>query len=431
MPTTPHSLGLHKLLRLFSPAVRPILNRGAVNRLRSAVNIADLREAAEARVHSMCFGYLDSGGDDEVTLRRNKDAYTELEMHFHVLSGLEPPLDLSTTIFGHKVSLPFFACPTAGNRMFHTEGELATAKAAKHHNTIYCLSSISTTGIPDISTILPPEHPKLFQVYVWKDRELLRDVLAQAKEGNFQSLALTVDFSWYGNRERDIRNGFTIPPAYTMKQMYEAVKKPAWTWDFLSTPAYKYALIQGEVPADSLASFINAQIYPAFSWRDAEWLCSEWDGPRAIKGICRAEDAVKAVEAGFTTIWVSNHGGRQLDTSPATIDVLPDIRKAVGPDVEVIHDGGVQRGTDIAKALALGADGVGVGKPYLYGLCAGGSEGVIKALDILRVELDRAMGLLGAATVEELKTRGPELIRRRAVSARDGQGARYSSSGII
>ena len=140
---------------------------------------------------------------------------------------------------------------------------------------------------------------------------------------------------------------------------------------------------------------------------------------------------MRAVEAGFTTIWVSNHGGRQLDTSPATIDVLPDIRKAVGPDVEVIHDGGVQRGTDIAKALALGADGVGVGKPYLYGLCAGGSEGVIKALDILRVELDRAMGLLGAATVGELKTRGPELIRRRAVSARDGRGARYSSSGII
>jgi len=431
MPITPHSLGLHKLLGLFSPAVRPIINRGSRKRLRSAVNIADLREAAEARVHSMCFGYLDSGGDDEVTLRRNKDAYSELEMHFHVLSGLEPPLDLSTTIFGHKVSLPFFACPTAGNRMFHTEGELATAKAAKHHNTVYCLSSISTTGIPDISTILPPEHPKLFQVYVWKDRELLRDVLAQAKEGNFQSLALTVDFSWYGNRERDIRNGFTIPPAYTMKQMFEAVKKPAWTWDFLSTPAYKYALIQGEVPADSLASFINAQIYPAFSWKDAEWLCSEWKGPRAIKGICRPEDAVRAVEAGFTTIWVSNHGGRQLDTSPATIDVLPAIRKAVGPDVEVIHDGGVQRGTDIAKALALGADGVGVGKPYLYGLCAGGSEGVIKALDILRIELDRAMGLLGAATVDELKRRGPELIRRRAASSRDGQGARYSSSGII
>lgn len=431
MPVTPHSLGLHKVLRLLSPALRPLLNRGSRRRLREAVNIADLRAAAENRVHSMCFGYLDSGGDDEVTLRRNKDAYSELEMHFHVLAGLEPPLDLSTTLFGKKVSLPFFACPTAGNRMFHTEGETATARAALHHNSVYCLSSISTTGIPDISAILPEDHPKLFQVYVWRDRDLLKDVLEQARQGGFHSLALTVDFSWYGNRERDIRNGFTIPPAYTAKQMVEAAKRPAWTWDFLSTPAYRYALLEGDLPADSLASFINSQIYPAFSWKDAEWLCSQWEGPKAIKGICRPEDAVRALEAGFTTIWVSNHGGRQLDTSPATISVLPDIRAAVGPDVEIILDGGVQRGTDIAKGLAMGADGVGVGKPYLYGLCAGGTEGVVKALDILRVELDRAMGLLGVATVEELKRRGPELIKKRAGSSRDGQGARYSSSGII
>jgi len=429
---TPHTLGLHKLLKYLTPIIRPILNRRANKRLRSSVNIADLRAAAEARVHGMCFGYLDSGGDDEVTLRRNKDAYSELEMHFQVLSGLEPPLDLSTVIFGQKVSLPFFACPTAGNRMFHTEGETATARAALHHNSVYCLSSISTTGIDEVSSILPCHHPKLFQVYVWKDRDLLRDVLRQAKEGNFQSLALTVDFSWYGNRERDIRNGFTIPPAYTAKQIYEALKKPAWTWDFLSTPAYRYALIAGDVPAASLASFINDQITPAFNWEDAAWLCKEWDlGPRAIKGICRPEDAVKAVEAGFTTIWVSNHGGRQLDTSPATIDVLPSIRAAVGPEVEIIHDGGIQRGTDIAKALALGADGVGIGKPYLYGLTAGGTEGVIKAMDILKIELDRAMGLLGVATVEELKKRGPDLIKRRPGSARDGQGARYSTSGII
>merc|ERR1719382_2057393 len=214
-----------------------------------------------------------------------------------------------------------------------------------------------------------------------------------------------------------------------MKQIYEAAKKPAWTWDFLSTPAYKYALIQGEVPADSLASFINAQIYPAFSWKDAEWLCSEWQGPRAIKGICRVEDAVAALEAGFTTIWVSNHGGRQLDTSPATIDILPEIRAAVGPGVEIILDCGVQRGTDIVKALALGADGVGIGKPYLYGLAAGGTEGVDKVMTILKVEMERAMGLLGAATVDELKKKGPELIRRRGVSSRDGFGARYSKSG--
>ncbi|GMI24924.1 hypothetical protein TeGR_g6907, partial [Tetraparma gracilis] len=182
---------------------------------------------------------------------------------------------------------------------------------------------------------------------------------------------------------------------------------------------YNYACINKDVPADSLAAFVNSQINPAFDWKDAEWLLGEWGGPAAIKGVVRPDDAVRAVETGFSTMWVSNHGARQLDTSPATIDVLPSIREAVGPDVEIILDGGVQRGTDIAKALALGADSVGVGKPYLYGLTAGGTQGVIKALDILRVELDRAMGLLGTGTVDDLKKRGPGLIKKRNASARD------------
>jgi len=379
----------------------------------------------------MCFGYLDSGGDDEVSLRRNHDAYTQIEMHFKVLAGLEPPLDLSTKIFGHDVSIPFFTCPTAGNKMFHNEGETAVAKAAAKYNSLYCLSSLSTTTIEEISSILPPEHPKLFQIYVWKDKDLLKDVLETAKTGHFQSMALTVDLAWYGNRERDIRNGFSVPPNYSARQCWEAVKRPAWTWDFLSNPEYNYALVNKHVPAASLASFINQQISPRFNWDDARWLCDQWTGPKAIKGICRPEEAVRALECGFNTIWISNHGGRQLDTSPATIDILPDIRAAVGPDVEIILDCGVQRGTDIVKALALGADGVGIGKPYLYGLCAGGSEGVIRVMDILKIEVERAMGLLGVGSIQELKKEGPGLIRRRPVSSRDGVGARYSSAGII
>jgi isopentenyl diphosphate isomerase/L-lactate dehydrogenase-like FMN-dependent dehydrogenase len=173
------------------------------------------------------------------------------------------------------------------------------------------------------------------------------------------------------------------------------------------------------VPADSLAAFVNSQLSPEFGWSDAEWLLGEWNGPAAIKGVVRPEDAKKAVETGFSTIWVSNHGARQLETSPATIDVLPSIREAVGPDVEVILDGGVQRGTDICKAIALGADAVGVGKPYLWGLAAGGYDGVNKAYNILKVELDRAMGLLGTATVADLKREGPSLIKRRQGSVRD------------
>lgn len=365
----------------------------------------------------MVFDYLDAGADDEISLRRGKDAYTELEMHYKILAGIKPPLDLSTKIFGCDVKLPFFGCPTAGNRMFHWEGETAAAKAAEHHGTMYGLSSLATTGITEIGKI--HNGPKVFQLYVWKDRELVKDVLAKAKEGGFNALALTVDFTWYGNRERDIRNDFSIPPKYNLKQTLEAICKPAWTYDFLSHEPYTYACINTDVPADSLAAFVNSQLSPEFSWSDAEWLLGEWNGPAAPKGVVRPDDAKKAIEIGFSTIWVSNHGARQLETSPATIDVLPSIREAVGPDVEIILDGGVQRGTDIAKALALGADSVGVGKPYLWGLAAGGTEGVIKAYDILKVELDRAMGLLGTPTVEALKKEGPSLIKRRGVSARD------------
>jgi isopentenyl diphosphate isomerase/L-lactate dehydrogenase-like FMN-dependent dehydrogenase len=365
----------------------------------------------------MVFDYLDAGSDDEVSLRRGKDAYSQLEMHYHVLAGLKPPIDMRTKVFGCDVDMPFFGCPTAGNRMFHHEGETAAAKAAEHHGSLYGLSSLATTGIAEIAAI--HKGPKVFQLYVWKDRELVKEVLAKAKEGGFDALALTADFTWYGNRERDIRNDFSIPPKYSVAQVVEAIRKPAWTYDFLSHDPYTYACLNDDVPADSLAAFVNSQIAPEFDWKDAEWLLGEWGGPAALKGVVRPDDAKKAVATGFSTMWVSNHGARQLDTSPATIDVLPSIREAVGPDVEIIMDGGVQRGTDIAKALALGADTVGVGKPYLYGLAAGGAPGVIKALDILRVELDRAMGLLGVGSVDDLKKRGPGLIKRRAASARD------------
>jgi isopentenyl diphosphate isomerase/L-lactate dehydrogenase-like FMN-dependent dehydrogenase len=408
---SPHDIGLHHILKYIRPIINPLVDTLSKNRLNNAVNIADLRICAKKRSHKMVFDYLDSGADDEITLKRANDAYSDLEMHYKCLTGLKPPLDLSTTIFGEKVNLPFFGCPTAGNRMFHTEGETAAAKAAEFHGTMYGLSSLATTGITDISKI--HKGPKVFQLYVWKDRGLVQDVIKKAKEGGFNALALTADFTWYGNRERDIRNGFTIPPNYSTRQIYEAIKAPAWTWDFISNEPYKYACINTDVPADSLAAFVNSQINPAFNWEDAEWLMKEWGGPAALKGVIRPDDAKKALSVGFSTIWVSNHGGRQLETSPATIDVLPSIRKAVGQNVEVILDGGVQRGTDIAKALALGADSVGVGKPYLYGLAAGGTQGVIKALDILRVELDRAMGLLGVGTVDELKKNGHNLIKRR------------------
>lgn len=312
----------------------------------------------------MVFDYMDGGADDEITLRRNKDAFTEWEFHYGILNGLKPPLDLSTTLFDRRVQLPFLTCPTAGNQMFHGHGELAAAEVANEFGAAYGLSSLSTTGIPEIAQVHSKELPKIFQLYIWKDREIVRDVLQQAKEAGFNTLALTVDVSWMGNRERDPRNGFTVPPTYSWNQMTKALQAPAWTMDFLSKEPYKYACFsKNDVPAISMAAFIGSQLSPGFNWRDAEWLLGEWThGPTALKGVVRPEDAIRATkELGFTTIWVSNHGGRQLETSPAPIDVLPSIRQAVGNDVEIILDGGIQRGTDIVKALALGADGVGIG----------------------------------------------------------------------
>lgn len=290
---------------------------------------------------------MDGGADDEITLRRNKDAYTEMEMHYRVLAGNASTtlVDLSTHLFGRSVQLPFFGCPTAGNKMFHAEGEAAAAWAAVHHGSAYALSSLSTTSFDEIDAAISTTTttttttqingnnnqqsiPKVFQLCVWRDRELVRDILAEVKRYKFDALALTVDVSWMGNRERDLRNGFSIPPNYTLQQTIQAVLKPAWTWDFVSNEPFQYACINQDVPAESLVSFINRQLTPDFGWSDAEWLLGEWGGQHAaIKGIVRPNDAVQAVATGFDIIWISNHGGRQMDSAPATVSVLPSIRR--------------------------------------------------------------------------------------------------------
>ena len=396
------------LLSALRPLVH-VLDAPSRSRLASAVNVADLRLCARARAHKMVFDYIDGGADDEIALSRSRSAYEDLELHYNVLSG-HGTVDLKTELFGHTLSSPFFCAPTAGQRMFHRDGEAAAATVCAENNMLFCLSALGTTGLDEIAAT--NDGPKLLQLYLWKDRALVRDVLQRAKEAGFTSLALTADTSWFGNRERDPRNGFTVPPNYSAQQVLAAIARPAWSLDYVIQEPVRFAVAGSDAPAEALSAYFNSMMSKDYSWADAEWLLGEWNGHTALKGVCRPEDAQRAAQMGFDAVWVSNHGGRQLETSPPTVELLPAMREAVGPDMPLIVDGGVTRGTHVAKALALGATAVGVGRAYLYGLAAGGTPGVRKAVDVLNRELEVALGLLGVASVEELRRRGPELVRR-------------------
>ena len=369
------------------------------SKLDQCQNIEDLRQAARRRAHKMVFDYIDGAADDEKTLAENSRAFDKYSLLFRILAGVDE-IDTSVTLLGQKMDQPFFCSPSAGNRLFHTEGERAVAKAAAAAGVIYSLSTLSSVSMEEISALTT--GPKWFQLYIWKDRELVKEMLARARAAGYQALILTVDLPITGNRERDPRNGFTIPPHYGLRQTYEAFKAPFWTLDYLTGAPIKYANLSADTPAVSLADFVDAQLHAGFNWRDAEWLLGEWNGPSVIKGVVREDDARRAAELGFNAVAISNHGGRQLDHSPAPIDVLEEIVQAVGDKVEIILDGGVRRGTDILKALSLGATAVSFARPYLFGLASGGEVGVKRALDILAKEVRRDMALLGVTSIGEL-----------------------------
>ncbi|MCR9128146.1 MAG: alpha-hydroxy-acid oxidizing protein [Alphaproteobacteria bacterium] len=367
--------------------------------VETAINIAELREHARRRLPRMVFDYIDGGSDDEQTLARNTAAFRERELLFNVLAGVTD-IDLSVEILGMKSPVPFILAPTAAQRLFHPRlGELAAARGAARFGAPYAVSTLATQPLDAIAGAHP--GPRIFQVYVWKDRQLVADILDRVRAAGYGALALTVDAPVAGNRERDRRNGFTIPVSLNTKTVPQALSKPGYLLDLLlggpAQPANFPLPHAGDV-----MTHINTQFDRSISWDYVCWLKDAWGGPLAIKGLSRPDDAVRAVEAGADAVWISNHGGRQLDTAPATLDTLPAIRDALKGRAQIILDGGITRGTDIVKALALGADAVAVGKAYLYGLAAGGEAGVARAVEILKNETERAMALVGRASVAEL-----------------------------
>lgn len=376
--------------------------------------IADLRRMARRRLPNGPFDYMDGAAEDERALRRNAEGFADYRIVGHTLRDVSA-IDTSHTILGTPSSLPILCSPTGFGRLFHHEGERAVVRAAQEMGLIYTLSTLGTVSIEDVAAAGPAAH-KWFQLYVWKDRSIASDLIARAKASGYETLVLTVDTPVAGRRERDYRNGFTIPPTVGLRTLLDGARKPAWWYGFMSTEPLDFAVVSRYTPGGTgpggVMGYINSQFDQTLSWDDAAAIGEEWTraerpserGARkfVIKGVQCVEDARLSAEIGADGIMLSNHGGRQLDHAVAPIDLLPEVVEEVGGRTSVIVDGGIRRGTDILKALALGADACSVGRAYLFGLGAGGQRGVERAFQMLEAELRVAMTLAGCRTVKEI-----------------------------
>lgn len=372
--------------------------------------VTDFRAGARARLPKAIFDYIDGGADDEITLRWNEERIRAIGLEPRALSDVAA-IDLRTRALGQDMALPVYLSPTAGQRLFHHDGEAGVARAAADFGIVYGLSTLATSSIETVSAATT--GPKWFQVYVWKDRALVREMVARAKAAGFTGLMLTVDTPVAGKRERDLHNDFSIPPRIGLRRVAEAILRPHWTWNYLIHPPVGFAVlgtVGGMSEAAGVMAFINAQFDRTITWDDAAWLADLWGGPFAIKGLIAPEDAVRAAEAGATGVILSNHGGRQLDTCIAPIDAVARTVALVGERCDVLVDGGFRRGTDVIKALCLGAKAVGLGRAVLYSHATGGEAGVRRMLGILKQEMEIAMTLLGARSIDQL---GPHLLSVR------------------
>jgi len=373
-------------------------------KLEKCNNISDLRRMAMKKLPAPMFHYIDGGSDDEWTLARNTDAFQNYELLPNCLRNIEN-IDLSVTVLGRKLALPFFLAPTGMSRLFHHHKEIGVARAAAKFDTLYSLSTVGTTSLEDIAGL--SDTPKMFQLYIFKDRGLTTEFVERCKASHYDALCLTVDTPLAGNRERDLVHGMTMPPKFGLKALWSFATHPEWAYNVIRKKDFALANVEHRVDAlasgtVSLVQYVNEQFDRTLNWDDAAWLVEQWPGPFVIKGLQTAEDARKAVEIGATAVMISNHGGRQLDTTPAPIDCVSAMRDEVGDALELIVDGGIRRGSHILKALAMGADACSIGRPYLYGLAAGGQPGVERALGLLRDELMRNMALLGCNSIDQV-----------------------------
>jgi L-lactate dehydrogenase (cytochrome) len=387
------------VVRFRTPTFVPVERR-----LRRCVSVDDYRRVARRRLPRGVFDYIDGGAEDERTMRGNVDAFGRYEFRPRVLRDVSD-LDTSTTILGRSASMPLIVAPTGYTRIAHSQGELAVARAAERAGIPYSLSTMGTRSIEDVAAVCATD--KWFQIYTWRDRPLVEELVARARAAGYTTVWLTVDTAVLGRRERDVRRGFTLPPKIGPGTLVDGAIHPGWTLDFLRNEPIMFSNVVGRRELDgstpiSLAAKVAGHFDQSLSWNDIDWLRSIWDGPIVVKGIQTVADAQQAVSMGVEGIGLSNHGGRQLDDAPVPLDLVEPVRDVVGEGVTIICDGGVRRGSDIVKAVALGADAVTVGRPYLYALGAAGERGVDQLFDFLREGMVRTMSLTGVRTVAEI-----------------------------
>ena len=382
--------------------------------LSKVADVGDLRRLAKKRLPGGCFDYIDGAAQDEVTAASNVASFGNYFFRPRVLRDVAN-VDTRTTFLGEEIPFPVMIAPTGFDRIADSQGELAVARAAERAGIPYSLSTMGTRSIEEIADV--SEGRKWFQVYVWRDKPLLKEMLERAAAANYEGIMITVDTAVLGRRERDVRRGFSLPPKVGLGTIIDGALHPRWTWDFLRSEPIQFANVKGSsIVGDgstpvTLSDYINSQFDPALSWDDVEWFRENWSGLVMIKGVQTVEDAKITAAMGLDGVILSNHGGRQLDYAPSPIDLVAPVADAVGGETTIVCDGGVRRGSDIVKAVAMGADACMIGRAYFYALGAAGERGVDWVLDFLRAGVEHTMVLSGASSIAELNR---DLIEVRA-----------------